>query len=180
MRTLSYLLLLLSFVLTACEKNGDGSYDLPKSTDGTDELVGTWALKRYDSESSGTTTYQGLTFDMDATGTLSALSNYRLTFTSDGSVTGVGDIIVDIQANVGGQVMNNQSPGTNLFASGTYELKGDIITYTDASGNRSETELTTLTDTELVFEGVVDTEYTMAGMVNQATVHYVQAFERVQ
>ena len=69
---------------------------------------------------------------MEGTDTLSPLSNYRLTFERDGSVVGVGDIIMDIRANVGGQVMNNQSPGTNLFASGTYELAGDVITYTDA------------------------------------------------
>lgn len=43
MRFFSYLLLLLSFPLTACEKNGAGSYDLRKSSDETDELVGTWA-----------------------------------------------------------------------------------------------------------------------------------------
>ena len=40
--------------------------------------------------------------------------------------------------------------------------------------------VTTLTAKELFFEGVMDTEYTMAGMVNQAFVRYVQAFERVE
>ena len=44
---------------------------------------------------------------MEGTGTLSPLSNYRLTFERDGSVVGVGDIIMDIQANVAGQVMDN-------------------------------------------------------------------------
>ena len=179
MRTPFLLSLLFAALFTSCEKNGDGSYDLPDTTASSD-IVGTWSLERYDSETTGTTSYQGITFDSKGTGTLAPGSAFRVTFQPNGEVTVAGNIIIDIEATVGGQVMNNQIPGVSLFKYGTFELKDDVLVVTDPGGERNEVTLTTLTETELVVEGTIQTEYTLSGMTSTGTQKFLQVFVRVE
>ena len=178
MRTLSYLSLLLAFVLTACEKNGDGEYDLPEQQ-AESGLVGTWSLERYDSETSGTADFQGMEIQMEGTGTLAPGSNFQIEFKSNGEAVAVGDVILDVEVDLNGQIMQYQSPGYNIFEFGKYRLADGTLTFTNPDGMSNQADVISLTDNELVLEGTIDSGYDMPGITNETTQHYVQTFIRV-
>ncbi|MEM1214621.1 MAG: DUF5004 domain-containing protein [Bacteroidota bacterium] len=125
-----------------------------------DAIIGTWSMIDFTATGTITTTDGNGTSvsDVEAEG---SEYDYRVTFSDDKTYTSEGQYTLTTRTTTDGQTETEVDEMAATLDSGTWEIDGDIITFTDTSGEAESSKILRLrgSNFEIESSGIVEFEF---------------------